>query len=126
MSAPIVHRLSQIPAYSGPHAIPGIEFRALRAALGVSAWGMNLLDLAPHCTGHPSHDHAHDGQEEVYIVLSGAVRLDLDGASVRLQAGEAVRVPPEARRQLVTEEQPASVLAIGATPGQAFAPTQGM
>lgn len=126
MSTPTVHRLAEIPAYSGPHAIPGIRFRAVRAALGVQAWGMNLLELDPHCTGHPTHDHAHDGQEEVYLVLEGVALLDLGGETLRLEAGDAVRVPPEASRQLRTTAAPATILALGATPGAPFRPTPGM
>jgi uncharacterized cupin superfamily protein len=117
---------ASIPAYEGPHAIPGIRFRAARQALGVSAWGMNVLELDPGCSGHPVHDHRHDGQEEVYVLLSGAAVLVVDGQEHPLSAGDLVRVPAEATRQIVTREQGATVLALGGTPGQAFAPTPGM
>lgn len=120
-----VHHLSidAIAAYEGPHAIEGIRFRAARAALGVSSWGMNVMDLDPGCTGHPTHDHAHDGQEEVYVILSGSVELHADGDVTLLVAGDMARVGPDVRRQLVTREQPARILALGGTPGSAFTPS---
>ena len=126
MTPPTVHSLTRIPAYEGPHAIPGIRFRGLRAALGVEAWGMNVLELDPHCGGHPTHDHESDGQEEVYIVLSGDVLLRVDEHEVHLHEGEAVRVPPEATRQLRTEASAAVVLALGGTPGSAYEAAPGM
>lgn len=115
--------IDDVAAYDGEHKIPGIAFRSVRAELGVTAWGMNILDLEPGCEGHPVHDHQADGQEEVYIVLSGAAELLIDGKAWPLSTGSMVRVPPDKTRQLVTKERGARVLALGATPGKAFEPT---
>lgn len=124
MSNPIlVTTLDAVSPYSGPHAIPGIAFRPLRSALGVSAWGMNVLDLAPHAQGYPEHDHAADGQEEVYLVLEGEVVLRVGDAEHVLGVGGCARVEPGVRRKLVTRDHAARVLAIGGTPGQVFTPT---
>ncbi len=124
MTEPVhVLTIDTIPAYEGPHAIPGIRFRAARAAFGVTAWGMNVLDFDPHNAGHPEHDHAADGQEEVYVVLEGTIYLEAMGSQRVIRAGEMVRVAPEVKRKLVTGEEGARVLAIGATPGKAFEPT---
>ncbi len=112
-----------IPAYDGPHAIPGIRFRAARAALGVQAWGMNVLELDPHCTGHPNHDHTGDGQEEVYVVLEGSVVLVTGDTEQVLVQGDMARVGPAEHRQLVTRDQGVRVLALGGTPGAPFTPT---
>jgi uncharacterized cupin superfamily protein len=60
-----VKRIDEIPAYEGPHALPGIQFRFAAKALGVSAWGMNIGVVAPGGTNWPVHDHLADGQEEV-------------------------------------------------------------
>ncbi|MFO0615704.1 MAG: cupin domain-containing protein [Polyangiaceae bacterium] len=122
MTTTVKHR-RDIPAYVGPNAIPGIRFRAARAALGVTAWGMNVLELDPGTDGYPEHDHVGDGQEEVYIVLDGSVILRTGEEEVALRQGDMARVPPEVRRKLVTRESSAVVLAIGATPGKAFTPT---
>ena len=117
-----VKTVEQIEAYSGPGAIPGIRFRTAGRALGVTAWGMNILELDSECTGYPEHDHAGDGQEEVYLVLRGSIVLEVNGEERQLSQGTLVRVPPEIRRKFVTRGQEATLLAIGATPGKAYAP----
>lgn len=110
-----VHAIDDVPPFSGKHTIPGIKFRPLAQALGVSAWGMNVLDLAPNCDGHPEHDHRADGQEEMYLVLRGSAKLRCDGEEVSFVAGESVRVGPSSRRQLIAGPEGARILAIGAT-----------
>jgi uncharacterized cupin superfamily protein len=42
------------------------------AELGVESFGMQVLDLPPDFREYPEHDHADDGQEEVYVVLRGS------------------------------------------------------
>lgn len=114
---------TDIAAYDGPHAIPGIRFRAARQALGVTAWGMNLLELDPGCDLYPEHDHVADGQEEVYVMLSGEATLVTPEGEHPLRTGDLCRVSPEVRRKIVPGPQGAVVLALGATPGAAFVPT---
>ncbi|MCB9676313.1 MAG: cupin domain-containing protein [Alphaproteobacteria bacterium] len=126
MSRIVVHTAAEIPYYQGPHEIEGIRFRHARKELGVTAWGMNVLDLAPHCEGYPEHDHAHDGQEEVYVVLEGAVDLHAGGEIHPMRAGQLVRLPANVTRKLVTGEHAARVLAIGGTPGAPYAAEGGM
>ncbi len=116
----VVRHFSEVPSYQGPHAIPGIRFHGMRGALGVSAWGMNVLELAPHSTGYPEHDHTQDGQEEVYVVLEGTAFLTVDGAETRVPAGTFVRVPPQLKRKFVTKADGAVLLALGGTPGKAY------
>lgn len=118
----VVKSTKQIEHYQGPHAIPGIRFRPAREAMNVNAWGMNILELDPHCSGHPEHDHTHDGQEEVYLVLEGSVVLVAEGVERVLRQADLVRVPPAVVRKLVTREVGATLLAIGGTPGKAYAP----
>lgn len=112
----------QIPAYTGPHTIPGIRFRAARDLLGVSAWGMNIIELDPDCGGYPVHDHLEDGQEEVYVVLEGSAVLVIGDAERVVTAGELIRVAPHVKRGFVTRETGVVLLAIGGTPGQAYTP----
>ncbi len=125
MSELVVHNVSALPFYEGPHAIPGIRFRQARATLGVTAWGMNVLEIAAGCTGYPEHDHRKDGQEEVYVVLEGSAVLVADGREYPMPTGAMVRVPPQVTRGFRTE-QGVVLLALGATPGVAYAPSPGM
>ena len=114
--------VTEIAHYQGEHAIPKIRFRPARAALGVSAWGMNVLELDAGCEGYPEHDHASDGQEELYVVLEGEPVLVAGGEERPLRKGDMVRVPPELKRKIVTRGSAVTLLAIGGTPGKAYAP----
>jgi uncharacterized cupin superfamily protein len=71
-----------------------------REALGCETLGVTLIELEPGGKGKP-HDHAGDGQEEVYLVVDGELDVDLDEETVALGPGEAVRVAPDQHRQLV-------------------------
>lgn len=115
-----VKSIDEVEPYAGKNAIPGIRFRTMRSALGVSAWGMNVLELDPGCTGYPEHDHEKDGQEEVYVVLEGMITLQIGDAEHTLGKGSFVRVAPQTKRKFVTKESGATLLAIGATPGRAY------
>lgn len=125
MNAITTKNIRELPAYEGPHEIPGIRFRAARELLGVSAWGMNVLELDAHCSGYPEHDHQADGQEEVYVVLEGSVVLQAGEAEQVLRQGDLVRVPAEVKRKFVTRDQPATLLALGGTPGKVYTPSLG-
>jgi mannose-6-phosphate isomerase-like protein (cupin superfamily) len=86
----------------------------------VTAWGMNVLKLPPDWMGYPEHDHARDGQEEVYVVLRGSARLEAGGKSWQLEPGMLVRVGSEQRRKLVPGSDGVTLLALGGTPGKAY------
>jgi quercetin dioxygenase-like cupin family protein len=113
-------RTRDIEPYSGEHAIPGIRFRPVGKALGISAWGMNVLELDPHCERYPEHDHTQDGQEEVYLVLDGKITLHAGNEHKELERGDFVRVAPGQTRKFITTDSPATILAIGGTPGKPF------
>jgi mannose-6-phosphate isomerase-like protein (cupin superfamily) len=84
--------------------------------LGVQSFGLQVLDLPAGFDAYPEHDHVHDGQEEVYLVLSGSAQLTVAGDTVAVESGTLVRVDAAARRKLVPGPQGARVLAIGCTP----------
>jgi uncharacterized cupin superfamily protein len=74
------------------------RFQSLRRQLGVRAFGMNLIVLQPRQRGRI---HAHERQEEVYLVLEGELTLLVEGAEHVLGPDRLVRVGPTVRRQLV-------------------------
>jgi uncharacterized cupin superfamily protein len=76
----------------------GERFQRLRSQLGVESFGMNLIVLAPRERGRI---HAHEHQEEVYLVLEGELMLFVDGVAHVLGPDRVVRVGPGVRRQLV-------------------------
>jgi uncharacterized cupin superfamily protein len=104
-------------------AIFGGGFRRARAGLGVTSFGLAVLDLPPHFTVYPDHDQVHDNQEEVYTLLSGRATLRVGGQGGEeheLEPGIWVRVGPAEKRKIITGGEQARVLAIGGSPGQAY------
>ena len=49
----------------------GGGFVKVRAELGVTSFGMQVIRMPPNYDDYPEHDHAEDGQEEVYLALDG-------------------------------------------------------
>lgn len=122
MSEITVTKVGDLDSFQGPNAIPGIKFLRAGRELGVTGLGMNILELEPDCSAYPEHDHAADGQEEVYVVLDGGGTLVAGDQQWPLDAGTLIRVPYEARRKLVPGSNGMTVLALGATPGKAYVP----
>ena len=89
----------------------GMHF--LRDELDCDNMGITVLDANPGWTGK-SHDHTDDGQEEVYFLAKGAATMTVDGESVVLDAGDAVRVPPDATRQIRNGDVESKFVIVGA------------
>ena len=88
------------------------RFVRLRAELGVTSFGLNQIVLH---AGQRGRIHAHERQEEVYLVLEGTLSLFVEGEEATLEHGEVIRVAPGVRRQLVNRGPgPLHLLAIGA------------
>jgi len=117
-----IKQIEELGYYTGEHAIADVKFRYAAKELGVSAWGMNVIEIGPRCAKYPEHDHRGDGQEEVYVVLRGSARLRAGGEERRLGVGAMVRVAPEQKRAWLTDDEGVTLLALGATPGQAYVP----
>jgi quercetin dioxygenase-like cupin family protein len=92
-----------------------------RSALGISAFGVQVMDLPPSYTTD-AHDETASGQEELYVALSGSGGVLLDGESIPVAEGRLVVVPPECSRRLASGPEGLRVLVVGSTPGQAYEP----
>src|SRR5205085_8841711 len=62
----------------------GPGFRKIRAALGVTAFGVNGVVMAP---GHEGFFHWHDTQDELYFVHRGRVEVEVEGETRVLGEG---------------------------------------
>ena len=100
----------------------GGGLRRARSGLGVRSFGMQVEEFPPNATQYPEHDHSEDGMEEVYTVLEGMVILEVRGEEHVLEPGTFARVGPGERRKLITRDEGARVLAIGAVPDQVYEP----
>jgi hypothetical protein len=95
-------------------------FRRARAELDVSAFGLQILDLPPNLDAYPEHDHAADGQEEVYFVLRGSGEIEIEGERIALDPETAVSIKAGTRRKLWPGPDGMRVVAIGGKPGAVY------
>jgi mannose-6-phosphate isomerase-like protein (cupin superfamily) len=100
--------------------VVGGAFKRARAALGVTAFGMQVLDMPPNTDRYPEHDHGEDGQEEVYVTLRGGGEIEIEGERHPLDPETLVRVGPGVKRKIYPGEQGARILALGGVPGKAY------
>jgi mannose-6-phosphate isomerase-like protein (cupin superfamily) len=98
----------------------GGGFVKARAELGVSSFGMQVIRLPPDFPDYPEHDHAGDGQEEVYLALGGSGWIEIDGERVELQEDVLVRVAPDVKRKVHPGRDGLKMLVIGGCPGEAY------
>ena len=101
-------------------AIYGGGFKRARAALGVEAFGMQVIDMPPNATQYPEHDHHQDGQEEVYVVLRGGGQIEIDGEAIDVDPETIVRVGPGTNRKILPGAEGMRVLALGGIRGKAY------
>ena len=100
----------------------GKQFLYAGRGLGVTAFGINVMRLPAHWKDYPDHDHAKDGQEEVYVVLQGMARLHAGNETWDLVPGTLVRVGARQKRKIVPGGDGVTILALGGTPGKAYEP----
>src|SRR5262245_32972862 len=67
----------------------GYGFRKVRQALGVEAFGVNVIVMPPDYLGF---FHYHDDQDELYFVHSGTAKVEVGGEERVLGPGEMVHV----------------------------------
>lgn len=88
-------------------AAPGMHF--LRDPLDADNVGVTVLDADAGWSGL-EHDHAEDGQEEVYVLVDGAATVTVDGDDISMNPGDALRIDPDATRSIEVEEDSQFVL----------------
>ncbi|HUA73717.1 MAG TPA: hypothetical protein VL988_03075 [Solirubrobacteraceae bacterium] len=98
----------------------GGGFVKVRAELGVTAFGMQVIQMPPDYADYPDHDHAETGQEEVFAVLSGSGWMDVEGERVELDPETIVRVGPATKRKVYAGPQGIRMLVTGGCPGEAY------
>jgi uncharacterized cupin superfamily protein len=98
----------------------GGAMKLVRHGLGVTSFGIQVMDFPPGADQYPDHDHSSDGQEEVYTVLAGAATLQVDGTDYELTPGVFARVGAGTSRKIVTKSESARILAVGGIPGKAY------
>lgn len=98
----------------------GGGFVKARAELGVTSFGMQVIQMPPDYSDYPLHDHAESGQEEVFLALKGSGWIEIDGERVELEPDLFVRVGPVPKRKVFAGPEGLRMLALGAAPGCAY------
>ena len=95
-------------------------FKRARAELGLSSFGLQVMDLPPNSEAFPEHDHTHDGQEELFAVLRGSGEIELDGERHPIDQDTMVGVQSHVKRKVYAGPEGVRLLLAGGVPGQAY------
>ncbi|HEX8121365.1 MAG TPA: hypothetical protein VF549_08890 [Solirubrobacteraceae bacterium] len=98
----------------------GGGFKKVRAELGVTAFGVQVLEFPPNIDQYPEHDHADSGQEEVFGVVRGSGRITIGDEEVALEPDVWVRVGADERRKIYSGPDGLRLIALGGTPGKPY------
>jgi uncharacterized cupin superfamily protein len=98
-------------------AVYGGAFKRVRAELGAESFGMQIIDLPPNFEGYPEHDHAADGQEEVYFALRGGGEIEIAGERFPLDGDHVARVAAGTMRKVWPGADGIRILIVGGVPG---------
>lgn len=89
----------------------GMHF--LRDPLAAENLGLTVVEAEPGWTGM-EHDHEDEEQEEVYLLVEGEATVHVEGDAVDMEPGDALRIPPEAPRQIENGDMPSTFVMVGA------------
>ena len=95
-------------------------FKRARAEMGISSFGMQVMDIPAGADQYPEHDHSEDGQEEVYLALRGSGEIEIEGERFPLDTETMIRVSPGTKRKIWPGDDGVRVLALGGTPGKPY------
>ena len=97
-------------------------WKLARKALGTSAFGFNLVEIAPG--GEiPEHDEAESGQVELYVILEGEAVLRIEGEDHPAPAGTFASIEPPASRTILNRsDTPVTAMLMGVKPTDEFKP----
>ena len=96
------------------------HMRPVRHHLGITAFGTNAWTAANEGDRLMPEHQEDEGSEELYVVLRGRARFEIDGHAVDAPQGTLVFVRPEGHRTAFAEEAGTTVLAIGSTVGRPY------
>ena len=100
-------------------------FRPVRHHFGIMTFGVNAMTARSDGDRLINeHEEAEpDSSDELYVVMSGHARFELDGETHDAPVGTFVHVPAGIKRTAFANEAGTTVLAIGGAPrGEPYAP----
>jgi hypothetical protein len=82
---------------------------------------MQIIDMPANYDNYPEHDHSEDGQEEVYVTLSGGGELEIEGERFPLDTEHVARVGSGVKRKVWPGDDGIRILVVGGKPGAVYA-----
>lgn len=95
-------------------------FKRARAELGVESFGLQVIDMPPGYSDYPEHDHAEDGQEEVFLVIRGGGEIEIEGERFPLDPDHMVRVASGTKRKVWPGPEGIRMVIVGGVPGSPY------
>jgi mannose-6-phosphate isomerase-like protein (cupin superfamily) len=95
-------------------------FKRARAELGVESFGFQVIDMPPNYENYPEHDHTHDNQEEVFLVMRGGGEIEIEGERFPLDDNHVARVNPNTKRKVWPGPEGIRLVVLGGVPGEAY------
>jgi mannose-6-phosphate isomerase-like protein (cupin superfamily) len=118
-------RVARLDEMEPQRGVEGSRWFRLRRDLDVGAFGINAYGADSGQRVIEEHDElgtAAGKHEELYVVLRGSARFELNGEEHTVPAGSCVLVSEtNVRRGAIAEEDGTLVLVVGGTPGEAYA-----
>jgi len=99
----------QAPKFNMPDEM---QARFARSDLEGETLGLSLFTLAPGF--RIPFGHKHEGQEEVYVIVSGSARVKVDDEIVELRKWDAIRFDKDTMRNMEAGPDGVEYLAFGA------------
>ncbi len=99
-------------------------FKRARAELGVESFGLQVIDMPPNYPDYPEHDHAEDGQEEVFMAIRGGGEIDIEGERFPLDPEHMVRVASGTKRKVYPGDEGIRMVIVGGVPGGVYEPPE--
>lgn len=84
--------------YSKTHVAVGVQRVELHDTLALTGAEVSINTM-PAGSEVPFF-HSHKENEEIYFIVSGKGYMEIDGEKVELEAGDWLRVAPQAKRKL--------------------------
>jgi len=108
-----------VPRYTIAHADdferPFPKWALARKSLGLTSFGMNIVELPPG-ESIPEHDEVDRDQEEVFVVLEGSPTLVIGGREIAAPAGTFARLDPPLQRTVVNRGETTATVLIASAP----------
>ena len=94
-----------------------------RSGMGVTAFGVQVMDLPPDYTTQ-SHNEADSGQQELYVGLRGAGWVLTDEQRLPIGEGMLIRIDAGVGRRLASGPDGVRILCVGGVPGGVYQPPE--